>query len=287
MTLSSMTRKSTVCRLVRGGLVDRDRLALAERPQEADLRARPRGLVAAILVRQQVDVVAVGRGGLFVAAHALEDRADGVMHLVVARRQLERRLRLVQRFVELVLRRQRARQAVVAARQIRRQRQRVAELLVRLVEQARRPQRVGVHREHFGVARRLLLQRGGFALRLDELAEPQRRLDHADARLDGDGLESALDRLAKGLERLAVAGLFEQQRAELELQTGVVDVVRPCTPATSAAHDDRGHQRQARSSHIDPLHQAPERNRCRRTPRPDRRIPAERSPGGSLPTSRF
>ena len=142
-----MTRKSTVCRLSARVFVDRDRLALAERAQEADLRSRPRRLVAAILVRQQVDVVAVGGRRLFVAAHALEDRADGVMDLFVARRQLERELRFVERFVELVLRRERARQAVMAARQVRHQRQRVLEFLVRLVEQPGRPQRVGVNRE--------------------------------------------------------------------------------------------------------------------------------------------
>ena len=64
----------------------------------------------------------------------------------------------------------------------------------------------------------------GFVLGLDELAEPQRRFHDADARLDGDGLGIRADRLAKRFERLAIAGFFEQQRAELKLQAGVVDV---------------------------------------------------------------
>ena len=115
----------------------------------------------------------------------------------------------------------------MAARQVGHQRQRVVELLVRLVEQARRPQRVGVDREHVGAARLLLLERGGFALRLDELPQPQRRFDDANARLDGDVLGFGVDGLAEGLERLAVARLFEEQRAELELEIGVVNVRAP------------------------------------------------------------
>src|SRR6185503_11285464 len=47
-----------------------------ERLQELHLRARPRGLVAAVLVRQQVDEIIVCVGGFVEAVEPLEDGAN-------------------------------------------------------------------------------------------------------------------------------------------------------------------------------------------------------------------
>ena len=74
--------------LLLGARVHVERHALAERPEELDLGPRPVGLLAVILVRQQVDVVAERAGGFLVLVHPLVDRADRVVDLEVARRQV-------------------------------------------------------------------------------------------------------------------------------------------------------------------------------------------------------
>ena len=168
------------------------------------------------------------------------------MDLLVARRELQRHLRFVQRFFEFVLRRERAGQAVMAAGEIGHEHERVLEFLVRLVEQAGRPQRVGVNRDHVGAARLLLLEGVGFFLRFDELAEAECRLDDADSGLHGKALRLGADGLAERLERLAIPRFLEQQRAELELEVRVVDVA-PVHTGHQRRDDDRRYQRHART----------------------------------------
>jgi hypothetical protein len=85
--------------IVRAGIGFK-RHPLAERPEEPDLRARPVGLLAVILVRQQVDVVRERGGRLLVLVHPLEDRADGVMDFEIAGREAQRRLRFAERLVQ-------------------------------------------------------------------------------------------------------------------------------------------------------------------------------------------
>ena len=97
-------------RLLEIVLVDLDGVPPLERLQELHLRARPRGLVAAVLVRQQVDEVVVGVGRLVEAMHPLVDGANLRVDLAVARRHRGRRLRLGQRFIEFAARGQRSRQ---------------------------------------------------------------------------------------------------------------------------------------------------------------------------------
>jgi hypothetical protein len=103
-----------------------------------------------------------------------------------------------------------------------------------------------VNREHVGARRSLGPERGGFLLRLDELAKPERRLDDADTGLHREALGIGTDGLAKRLERLAVTCFFEQQRAELELQVRVVDVA-PMNPGDKRRDYDCRYERQART----------------------------------------
>ena len=98
--------------------IELERHFLAERPEEPDLAPRPGGFVAVILVRQQVHVVAERRGRLLVLVHPLVDRAERVVNLEIARRQAQRRLRLVQRRLQLAARQQRPRHPVMPARLI-------------------------------------------------------------------------------------------------------------------------------------------------------------------------
>jgi hypothetical protein len=84
-----------------------------------------------------------------------------------------------------------------------------------------------MHREHFGALRLLQFQRRRLALRLVELAEAERRLDQADARLHGHGLGVGVERLTERVEGFAIARLLEQHRAELELKVGVLAVGAP------------------------------------------------------------
>src|SRR4029079_19028588 len=58
-----------------------------ERVQEADLGAGPHRLLAAIAIRQQVEVIGEGGRGLVVAVLPLVDDAGGVGELRIPRRQ--------------------------------------------------------------------------------------------------------------------------------------------------------------------------------------------------------
>src|SRR5262249_20428218 len=100
-----------------GGLVVHlDRYLALERLEESHLRARPRRLLAAVAVRQQVDVVHVRVGGLVEPVHALVDLADRMMDLGIARRGSRCGERLVERFLEPVPRGYRPGVAEVRAR---------------------------------------------------------------------------------------------------------------------------------------------------------------------------
>ena len=196
--------------------------AVLERLQEPDLRLGPQRLVTAVLVGQEIDVVGVRRGGLIVALQALEDGAGGVMELAVAGRGAQRRLHLVQGLFEARARGQRLGQAVAAARHVGRDRQRVAELAFRFVEQAGRPQGVGVHGDGLGVLGRVVAQRGGFLLRLLEFADQERGLHHADPRPQAQRRILGVGREAKRRAGLVEARLLVEQRGQLVLQLGVV-----------------------------------------------------------------
>ncbi len=126
------------------------------------------------------------------------------MDFEVARRELERRLRLVHGFVELAAREQRPRDAVEAARQPRRERQGVPIPKLGFLEQARGPEGIAVQRDGIGVARGGLGQ--GFALvpRRVELRHTQRRLNDARPRPAQQERVLRLQGVLKGLERLDV-----------------------------------------------------------------------------------
>ena len=81
---------------------------LPERAQEPDFGARPVRLFAVILVREQIDVVRVRARRFLVFVHPLVDGADRVMDFEVAGRELQRRLRLAHRVVQLRPRGERA-----------------------------------------------------------------------------------------------------------------------------------------------------------------------------------
>ena len=194
-----------------------ERHFLTERSQEPDFRARPVGLLAVIFVGQQIDVVRVGRRRFFVFVHPLEDRADRVMNLEVARREPQRRLCLVHRLVEPAPRRHRSRQAVVAAREIGHLRERRAVAGLGLVEESRRPQGVAVERRRVRAVRIRLHQ----PLRL-----PPREVEFRDAEGRGNDADSGgpcivqrrgFQRILVGVERVEISPLGVQKVAELEL----------------------------------------------------------------------
>ena len=131
MIFSLSTRNGIVCSLPAEPWLDVERRPRAERAQEAHFGARPRGFRAAVFVRQQVDVARIRVRRFLVAAHLLVDRPDGVMELGVARIPVERRLRRVERVVQLVARGEAAREAVQRARIVALNRERVLEFLLR------------------------------------------------------------------------------------------------------------------------------------------------------------
>ena len=88
--LSATSLKGSVWSVAQILIVDIDRCDVAERVEELDLRAGPRGLVAAILVGQQVDVVAIRVGGLREAMEALVDVTGERVDLTVARERPRR-----------------------------------------------------------------------------------------------------------------------------------------------------------------------------------------------------
>ena len=145
MIFSLSTRNGTVCSLPAERRIDLQRRPRAERAQESHFGARPCGFRAAILVGQQVDVARIRVGRLFVALHPLVDRPDRMVELGVARDPCRAPpAPVVERLVQLVARREAARQAVQRAAVIALERQRVLKLLLRFFEQPDRPERVGV-----------------------------------------------------------------------------------------------------------------------------------------------
>ena len=200
--------------------IELERHFLAERPEEPDLAPRPGGLVAVILVRQQVHVVAERRSGLLVLVHPLVDRPERVVNLEVAWRQGERRLRLVQRRLELAARQERPRHPVMPARVFGRHRQRVAISRLRFLEQPRCPQRVSIERQRFGIARRRLEQLVRLTSGDLELRDAQRRLDDARPRLSQPRRILYGQRLLVRLQRVDVSSIVEEQTAQLKLDFG-------------------------------------------------------------------
>jgi hypothetical protein len=126
-------------------------------------------------------------------------------------------------------------------------------------------------------------------LRLDELAEPQRRLHDANARLDGNTLGLGADRLAEGLERFAIPRFFEEEGAELELEIRVFDVVAPLHTRDERRDHGRRNQRQARTKSHRPSSLKSHNVRARpwgRNPRPggDAPLPHEPDSTGTAAT---
>ena len=97
-------------------LVDVDRRPPFEGLEELHLRPRPHRLVAAILVRQEVDEVGVGVRRFVEAVHPLVDLADLRVDLAVARIHRGGRLCFGERGVELRTRGKRARAAEARTR---------------------------------------------------------------------------------------------------------------------------------------------------------------------------
>ena len=105
-TLSLTRRNGSVCRTARSASIDLDQADALERVEELHLGARPGGLVAAILVRQQVDIAAQRGGGIVVAIQALIQLAEQGVDLAVARRGRRCGESDVERFIQLAERRQ-------------------------------------------------------------------------------------------------------------------------------------------------------------------------------------
>ena len=202
--------------IVRRG-VGLERDPLAERAQETDLRARPVGFLAVVLVRQEVHVVRVRAGRFLVLVHPLEDRPDGVVDLQIARRQPQRQLRFVHRLREAAARRQRARPAVMAARQVRRRLQGRVVQRFGFLEESRRPERVAVERHRLRVSGLGAMQLVRLPARELEIRHAQRRGNDADPRPpDGIGWR----RFQRGLvrvERVEETAFRREEISELQL----------------------------------------------------------------------
>ena len=139
------------------------------------------------------------------------------MNLEIARRQPQRRLRLVHGLVELGAGEQRLGQAVASPRQFGRHRQRAAIAVLGRIEQAGGPQRVAVQRDRVGIAGRGLHERVGLATRELEIGHAKRGGNHTGPRLTHRGRIVGSDSVAVGLERFRILTLVEQHATKPKL----------------------------------------------------------------------
>ncbi len=176
--------------------------------------------------------------------HALVDGANGVMNLHVARRQPQRRLRLVHGIVETAAGEQRAGDAVEAAGQLGRQRQRVAIAQLRLFKQTGRPESIAVERHRVGIPGRHLDEGFGFVPGEIEFGDAQRRLDDTSARAAKGKRVRRFQGVLKCLERFDVAALRIQKAAQLELDFSGLRRRYPVgMNREGRCHDKRRHNR--------------------------------------------
>ncbi len=106
-----------------------------------------------------------------------------MVELGVPRVLVEGRLGRVERLVQLVPRSEAAGQAVERAPVVALNRKRFLELLLRILEQANSPQRVGVVRQRLGILGRAPRQQLAVRISVREIAQAQRSLDGAGQRL--------------------------------------------------------------------------------------------------------
>ena len=206
--------------------VDVHRCDVAERVEELHLRPRPRGLVAAILVGQQVDVVAIGVGGLREPMEALVDVADERVDLTVARSGGSGGQCCIERLVQLAGRGQRSGQTKTRARRARRPLDARSVLALGFIEETGGPQRVGVQRQRLGiVARQLASSSASCRARTNSATFSAVRtvpLRPATA----TRASSLLVGLGEGHERFLVPRLVVEESAELKLQISIAADVR-------------------------------------------------------------
>ena len=212
------------------GIVDDlERLRVPERPQQQGLGARPLGAPVLADVRERVGVPFQGRGRLREAAEPAVDRPERVMVFRAAAGG-DRRLHLDQRLRGPVAGRQAAGKAVARVRTRWVRGQDVAVHPLRLVEQAGRPERVGLQCSYFRVRGPQLVQEHGLLIRAVELGDGHRRPQQPDGRAQQlRRLGARLGQLV-GRERLPVAFVLEQKVPELELQLAARGIRRGLGP---------------------------------------------------------
>ena len=143
--------------------------------EEVHLGAGPCGLLAAVLVGKQVDVVAVRVGGLRELAQPLVDVADQGVNLTVTRCAGRGGERHVEGLVQTAGRGERAGHAEAGARdESGACATAIAIRAIGFVEESCRPQRVAIERDGFRIVGRDLPECLGFAPGASELGDLQR-----------------------------------------------------------------------------------------------------------------
>ena len=202
-------------------VIDLDGRQTLERLQEADLRTRPRRLLAPVAVREQVDVVGVCVGSQVELVSPLVDVTDRCVDFSVPRGRRNGRERLVQRLGQAILRGERPRHAESCTRRLGIHDLGVAVRLIGLIEQTRRPERVAIQCQGFGIRREIGHKPVGFLLRHHELRDPEGRshLPFASTvrQLGVFGHRSRVERH----QRFRVPSLLEEEVGKLDLHLGI------------------------------------------------------------------
>ena len=244
---------------------DADRHALAERPQEADLGPGPLDLLVHAGAGEIFDVRLERVRRQVVPLHAAVDRPQGVVELA-ARVAGDGRLQLDEPFFEPAARREAAAESVAGHGVARVRGENVPVHLLGLLEQAERPQRVGVQRPVLRIDRVEPVEEFRLLLRAGELRDVQQRLEQA-ARCAQElpGPRARL-RVLVGRQRLPVPLVAVEQVGELQTDLGARGAAR----RLGADDDGRGRaegQGDERFLVTDPHADLPARDRPRRAGR--------------------